>query len=440
MIKLNTYILTFLIFTGFELLAQEDKLSKEVLSLFSPAATSGIVRYYCYFDNKYEVQLYLANNDTEWKGICYYPTGNTKLYLQGEYDDEKLLLYETDSLNRPAGTWLLDVSAPAKTARWRNIDGSVTFTMPLYVAGEYQDNREYSNNNLSFYAGKIFGDEYVLTLYNSGNPKSSLLNVTKHFYINNKTVCLDDNCDKFEILTKDFDEIKKLYCRKNNDITMKIKITNYLGTISSAVFNLMESLKLENDSYINKDYRFNVNHPVFNDKKINTSFNTEIKQIVNGLKKEMDSIVLNKDDFDDRLNTFAEAWFDVDYYSTKLFSGKFFIQKSYDDDILIIPIIFNLKTRKKINIFEQFNSDFNFNFYVKQYINEYVKNLSGEKSKILKNYLTPKNFKYFTVNNAGIVISTGFNTIYGDYKIMIPFKEVENKIKKRSILHDLTQY
>ena len=400
-----------------------------------------ILQYEAFADNKYRIKLHLEREDSLWQGMCYYPSSNTKLYLQGDGKDNELLLFEKDSLGNASGVWLLNLNPENPTGKWRNINGTVEFTVSLMPAGNKKNHTGNTDIEIFFYHGKIFNDKYILTLYSDKTrPRASLLNASENIFITNKIKCADDDCNKFVIKTNHYDKIKKLECSKNNAITLKAEVSNHFDGKSTSVFNLMEKLKMKNTAYINRDFMFNIFYPVFETQKINASFQKEIQRIADNLKFELDSVTKQKGDINNRLNTFAGAWFDVDYYSPELFSGKFFIQKSYNDKITVIPVIFNLQTGKKTNILEQFEPDFNFLFFARQYLNEHIKHMPEYKSSMLRNFLSPVNFKYFTVNDTGIVISTGFNTVFGDYKLIIPFDELKNNIKRRSILRKLIHY
>ena len=403
------------------------------------AANGSPVLYTAFFDNRYKVQLHLTHRGAHWQGTCVYPSSNTRFYVEGEQEDGEVLLFEKDSTGASAGVWLLKLSSDGPVAHWHNNDGTVQYTVNL-IKGD-SNKKAIGSSRVLFYNGKIFGDKYTLTLYHETNKaKSSLLNATKNFFITHKTACIDEECNNFVIKTINFDPVKKLECYKNNAITLRADVYNSFNSKHITVFNLMEQLKMKDTAYIGKDYMFYVTYPVFENKKVNASFQREILKIAGKMKRELDSIAGKNDGLDARLETFAAAWFDVDFYSPQLFSGRFFIQKSYKNGISVMPVVFNLQTGKKVDISGQFKPDFNFKFFAKQYIKEHIKEIPGYKSSMARNFLIPANFKYFTVNNTGIVISTGFNTMFGDFKMIIPFDEIKDNIKRRSILRKIVRY
>jgi len=431
-----------LLYAAVKLPAQQETVNaKTVIAGGKYTAENTAMDFIAFFEDIYKVQLHLQREDTLWKGTCVYPSSNTKFYLEGEETDGELLLFEKDSLDNPTGVWLLNIHSEQSTGIWRNNNGTATFKVRLLTPGDLKDFENNSKEEVVFYKGKIYGDKYILTLYTAKELEiSTLLNATKNFYIEEATKCIDEECNRFEIITVFYEPLSKLECFKNNAITLKVEAFNAFNSKQVSIFNLMERLEMKDTAFINKDYMFNILYPVFEDKKINNSFNAEIRRIAAKMKNELDSITGDNFDSGDRLKNFAGAWFFVDYYSPRLFSGRFVIQKSYSGETIMIPVVLNLETGKKVNIFEQFKQDFNFVFFAKQYIREHFNDIQGYDASTVRNYLSPRDFKYFTVNNTGILISAGFNTLFGEYNMIIPFEDIKNKIKRRSILHKIVQY
>ena len=432
MIK-NINILIFFIFS-FTSNGQIDEIGKETSKSFSAvAASTADLALYGYKDGGIEIRLFLSNKDDDWEGICYYPSSDEKLKLEGGMIDGKLILDEFDRDNNTIGMWMINMDSAAYKARWRNVAGSKLIDIQFH---KLKNKPENNRTKAVFYKGQLLNDDFEIVLIN--NPDNTLtgnfINLRQKEYLKNDIKCLDSGCDTFVVNIQNSD-IKKLLCNKNADGSISVVTFDNSGTQFKSELTKINELVFENKSYINKKYSLNISYPVFENEKLNKSFNNELDLLIDSLEEEMEKIFFDKNDYDNRLTLQANGWFDIDYYSNDIFSARFFIQKSYSDITDCYPVNFNIKAGKKINIQDQFSSDFNYDFYRIQFLRESIKlkHLSRYKSIMIRNYLKPENFKYVTFNSAGLVFSTGFNTLFGTYKIVIPYYEIKDKIKRRSI-------
>ena len=432
MIK-NINILMFFIFS-FASNAQNDEIQKEVIKLF-PSSVSGIkiINLTGYKDGGIEIRLYLVNNNDEWKGICYYPSSQERIILEGGLVKGKLILDETDRQNETIGMWLIDLND--YKAKWRNIAGNKSFAIQFY---KQKEQLKAKTIIAQIYRGKILNDDFEIILSGDFNKRlnGNFININQKSYLKNNIQCDDPQCDTFTVDFKN-NKIKKLICNIDRNKNIEATVISKTGTNFKSKLRKTNELKLAYKTYINNRYSLIISYPVFENKKLNNSFNKELNQIVDSLEEEMEKIFYDNYDYDNRLILQVNGWFDIDYYSNDIFSGNFIIQKSYSDKTKCLPVVLSLKTGKKIQIQKQFSSDFNFEFYSKQFLKEYIKNLHDYKSAMIRNYLKPENFKCVTINKSGIVFSTDFSSIFGIYKIILPYSEIQKDIKRRSILQKI---
>jgi len=431
----NINILIFFIFSVTSS-GQIDEIQKETSKSFSSStANNSDLSLVGYKDGGIEIRLYLSKNNDDWKGICYYPSSEEKIKLEGGMVNGKLILDEFDRDSDIIGMWLINMDSAIYKARWRNIAGSKLIDIQFH---KLKNQFEKVQTIAGFYRGQLLNDNFEIVLINNPDNtlKGNFINLRQKEYLKNDIECNDPKCDTF-IVNIQNNKIKKLICNKNGNDIISINIFNNSGTQFHSEVKKIHELEFENKSYINKKYSLNISYPVFENKKLNISFNNELDLLIDSLEEEMEKIFFDKYDYDNRLTLQANGWFDIDYYSNDIFSARFNVQKSYSEKTNCFPVNLYLKTGKKIKIQDQFSSDFNFEFYRNQFLKENIKYLSGYKSTMIRNYLKPENFKYTTINRAGIVLSTEFNSIFGTYKIIIPYFEIKDKIRRRSILQKI---
>lgn len=437
--RIFSQIILILFFTSFSLKAQSPLLRSEVKSLFE---TNNIQtsEFYGYLNDEIEIQFYLAYDKEEAKGICYYPSSKIKISLEGGMVKNNLILDENDPEGNKIGMWSINMLNNDYKAKWLCISGNNSISLNLKKLNKTNKTLELRYAQVDIYEGLIKKDNYSFTIYKYNNKilYANIVNNSNSKIIQNNIKCLDTNCDSFEITNFDNIELKKLNCFVS-DGYLHIKAKNELGTNFTSKLIRNERIEFKDISFINNQFYLNISHPKFKDENIHRTFSKELEKITDSLKIEMENINTDSDDIQNRFSIQSKGWFDVDYYSKDFFSGVFIIQKSYDQKANSIPIIFSLKEGKKINVYDQFDSDFNAKFFFEQYLKDNLKKMPAYKSTLMRNYLKPKNFKNLTINTTGLVFSTDFNSIFGIYKIIVPYSEFKNKLKRKSILKKIMQ-
>ena len=439
--KIIIYIII-LLQISLNLKAQSTLLQNEVKSLFTKSIQNqNTIELYGYFNECYEVQLYLVNCEEEWKGICYYPSSKTKIKLEGGIVNNNLILDELNDENEKIGMWLIEINNINYQANWMNISKNLKFTINLKKLTKTNKILESTNSLVNTYIGKISNNSYSITTYRNKEvvTKVDLVNIDKAIFIQNKINCTSPDCRLYTATIYNNENIKKIEFKSDGNKKLSAKSINQFGTNFSSIFNKTGTIKLEEKTFINEHYRLNITYPYFKNNKIRSTFNKEIEKIIDSLKYEMQILSAQESNLDNRLDLHIKGWFEIVYFSKDIFSAIFTIQKNYTDKIKSIPIIFSFKTGRKINLYKQFKSNFNTRFYFEQFLKEKSNILIKNSSILLRNHLNYKNFTNTTINSTGIVFSTDFNSIFGVHKIILPYNDIKNKIRKKSIFKKMLQ-
>ena len=422
--KVFVYIL--LLFS-FGVGAQSISVQKEVNSLIKGTNTKKL-NLYGYFDNKYEIHLYLIHNDSEWAGICYYPSSDTKINLEGGLVKNKLILNESDEDNDNLGMWQIDLNEPDYKAKWMNPSGSVSFDLVMKANANSVKN----TMTVDTYEGNIINSKYNIVIYNVDKniKRANVINLDDARYLSNIVKCKNENCTDFDILMTDDKKIKRLECHKSGNGNLQVDIYNQFITKFTTGLKKINSVKNGDISFMNKEFRYYISFPNIKNKKV--SLSKEMEQYAKSIADKM--IENGTDDLENRLQLSANGWFDIDLVSKDIFSGILISQKSFDDKISARAINLSLKDGKDINIKDQFKSGFNYNFFINQFLKDRIGKMYKNKSVSKWYNLRPKDFKNITLCKAGIVYSTDFNSIIGSKKIIVPYDEIKDELNRKSIL------
>lgn len=435
---MNIKIIILLFFISYSINSQSPILQKDVKSLLTSKNTETI-DLYGYFDDKYEVQLYLIHDDVEWEGVCYYPSSKTKIKLEGGAIKDNIILNEIDNGGTIVGRWIIEIKKHNKPAKWMNISGSKKYNLNLTLLNKSNKSLDFRFASVDSYLGNIINNDYSLTVFNVSNSihKANLVDLKNGIHLVNTVKCTSPSCNEFEIIMSGNKKIKKLECKVNEEGKLDIDIYNQFVTKFTTTLKRVNTYELKHISYIDKYFQYYINYPKVSNQNINTLFEKQMEKLAESITNELKKELSSMEDLDNRLSLSAITWFDIDMISNDIISGTIITQKTYKSEIPSKPVLISLKKGDKINIYDEFKSDFNSEFYIEQFLKDKINKLYKDNSTSKWYRLRPNDFKNITLNQAGIVFSTKFNSIIGTKKIILPYQEIKDKIKRKSILNKI---
>ena len=422
--------------------AQSDDVMDFVKKLFPKNKNISYIQLYGYLNNQFEIQFYLGYNESEWKGICYYPSSRTKIPVEGGIVRNKLILNELNSNGLNSGMWQIDLDEINIPAIWRNLDGSIEYTLNLKKLDEINKSIEYRVPVFSGYSSKVRDIDIFMNFCNTFNENISatLYNLNENVNILHSLECRNKSCDSFKIVIKNKDKFDNFSLFNINKDIIDVNIEFLDKSLLSTKFIRNYEYLASEISYLTPKFGIYIAYPKFGD---NTSFEViqdEIKNIFEVLKTELQKYIGKNEPSDyNKLKYFVIGTFESGMINDNIYSGILTIQNNYNDNILTYPLIFDLQKKEKIDIFEQFDSDFNYKFFIKNYLRDKIRNNQDYKTSILINYLSPELFKNVSLSDHGILFSTDFNTIFGTQKIILPYSELKGTFKRKSILKKLIE-
>ena len=415
---------------------QSEQIIRDARALFDKPVNINSISLHGFFSDENEVQLHLAYDDDSYRGFCYYPSSDTRIIVEGGIVRNKLILYETDMNNIKIGMWKIDVDQTEHKAVWRDVLGKSSFNTVLRKMDLENSELVFSGPYCTAYDARIEGQEYRLRIYRIRGQKirTTFMNYDKRYYYPLVSKCLDDNCNSFNISLESSGGKREIIFNDTGDKTIKAKVKYKDGQNLEIIFQKTDHIKLHEVDYLGKLYRIHISYPLPDDYPATGFIQKEVAKILERLKKDMDNCVRHEDENESRLNYYANGWFDLGLISEDVFSGVFTIQSDCFDEVRTFPILINAKTGTRIKVTDQFRRNFNIRFYFSQYLKEQFRTIPEFNSSIFRGYLKPDSFRNMYLSDQGIIFATDFNTILGTQRIILPYSDIKDEIKRRSIL------
>jgi hypothetical protein len=415
---------------------QSPDLINKSRALFADNKNINSIELYGFVNDENEVQLYLAYDDNDWKGYCYYPQSEAQIYIEGGIVRNNLILDEIGKDSMKIGMWMIGIDQIDHPAKWRDATGNVSFDLILRKLTESNKALDYRHCFCSIYEGTIDGHNYQLKSYiNSGkNLRTTFMNYDRMFYYPSIPECLDKDCSQYKLVLDSEEGIRNLVFSPENHKVINSRVNYKNGTSMDVKFSETGFIPFEEMTYMTNMFRIYISYPMIKNQSINDTIRRDVKIILDSLIREMEKCVQNMDELESRLSVSANGWFDLGLINDEIYSGVLAIQSDCSDNIRSYPMVYNLKTGQKIDFAAQFTEGFNIKFFFSQYLKEKIKKVPEFKTPVFKNHLKPESFQNIYVSDQGIVFATDFNTLLGSQRIVLPFTDLKGVIKRKSPL------
>jgi len=157
------------------------------------------------------------------------------------------------------------------------------------------------------------------------------------------------------------------------------------------------------------------------------------------LKLQLETLTESQMDMDERLEFFAISWFDIYYWNDQIISGKWNIQKSWNTDVESRVINYSIRNKREIDLFSQFNSDFDFEFFLSHFIENEKREMPEFIDPLSRGKIQNASFELINLTREGILLGSPFDTIFGQFEMLIRYDEIEQHLRKRSDLKKLLE-
>lgn len=385
-----------------------------------------------YFNKIFYTEIRLLHDDEIWLGEFYFPNEQLKFILEGGIVDSFLLLIETDPYGRESGLLKIDKQLEKYHCEWYNNAANMDHHFDML---DQQWNplleKKYSQE-FNSYKGYIGQKPYDLIIQNKIKEETdfSLFNRLDKRFEDVDISCINSSCNKFKLTI--IDQKTPTYFGVNESDGISL-FRDFDEEFVEGKFSFDQKKKTDLLKKINNNWMLSVEFPVLANIYKNTGLYSTAQDIFNDLQVQLDE--LSKDeDLTSRWRFYAHAWMEIEHWDDKLISGRWIIQKSWNNDIECISFNFLLDKKEALIIKEEFRDDFDFEFYLAQFIEDQRNHMPEFKDPLLRNRLQKAKFTDMNVNAAGIMVKSDYNTIFGSFEMLIPSSEIMQYLRKKSKL------
>lgn len=121
----------------------------------------------------------------------------------------------------------------------------------------------------------------------------------------------------------------------------------------------------------------------------------------------------------------------------EILSGYVSIFNNQKADVITLSFIYDKQKKELVDLNKLFKRNFNYSFFLKQYINQKKQDMLALVSKTEASWVKEEKFNYYVLNKGGLSFFGDYNTIFGRKKFMIPYYDIMSSISNKSVLNYL---
>ena len=413
----------------------------ELSAKLGPEANPDYLHLIGYFDNKIYVDMYLASDPYEWVGFLLFSGGQLRFELEGGWVGDQLILLEYDVEGSQTGSWKIQLQREQYHGWWTNPDGSMDFNLVMYNEVWNPDFRKEWYNQYDYFSGKQDMGKWFVEMQQN---QTDILDIrifesTTEQYLNVDWNCQNANCSQLAL--------------RVNDPRKRGVITEFEAGLSHQYLDLQKKAMPATAVQLDRKGSYHTLLHTFMDDQVwlslecpqsqDPAFQLMIGGMADRLFDSLQLVLQDRISGDEekslRWKYFIQAWFEVHYWDDSYLSGRWVVQNSWEERTQSYLVNFSIKNGRIMTFTDQFRTDFDWDFFLLHYVQDEVKKLPAYKDPVLRPMLQKAEFRHLGISREGLLLSSDFNTLYGTFELIIPFREIENYIKKRSELARFVQ-
>ena len=119
--------------------------------------------------------------------------------------------------------------------------------------------------------------------------------------------------------------------------------------------------------------------------------------------------------------------------SEKLLSGFVSFYDNQKAEVVTITYTYDKDKEEMLDLSKIFKKNFNYSFFLKQYINQKKESMESLISPLESSWLKSSKFHHYVLTDSGLKFFSDHNTIFGRKSFTIPYHEVSSSIGQKSI-------
>ena len=391
--------------------------------------------FYGALDNVYAFEMVLEIDGQSIEGSYSFDGGNEKYSLSGTLNDGLYQISEYDSSGLHSASLEMTWLDNHLSGSWQNVNGSAYFS--IYA---YESKKSFSrifDKHLRQFEGPIKGVKSTITLAHMAN---SQINGKIYYHGTDKTFRLRGNCENWNC-SEIAIQVKDDFGLTIDQFTLSRSQNGlwYCGDSSDPLIRIYQRKQItQGKSHYNILY--DIVYPNWKDEKYENWIDNLVVQF--SAKCEAEFIQKFGKDIGKRPSYRAAiqayAWVELDYLDENVISGIVHFQYP-DQKVESKSFAFAKDPALTVDLNKSFKRSFNQDAFFKQSIKEFRSGAMNDHESIME-WIDKVPFSHKTLRKEGICLSTDFHPRFGKIAFVIPYSDFKQKLKKKSILHQLFEH
>ena len=426
-----TYLFLLLTMFGFSTIgrSQDKTLVQEILEdLDFQGRPYWLKEFEGLMDGVQPIYMVFVTDNQFYKAICQFKSSGRKFYLEGEFINDQIVLYEYDEQGRGSGSLVGDMTDESFYGEWRDIKGLERLSVELQQVGALSGtNGLFGAKYVKAFASIDQKKPIYVLLTNTGD--GLLANIaTKDSTWSQLLECEGETCSVLKSLVGDNDQVYQIRFSLSGP-------SAELELIADDLLKAKYALRLQNelsfefmthaDFYTRLEWMLpttaQTNFRRWSAELMYQWWQNQLK-LSQELSSEEEEHGVSK-----RLGFPSYASMIIDLLTDRFVVGHYTVQSSIDRENSIIPFIYDLKDQKNIQAEEILYRHLLQENWPK-FVAEYFHSLEIDDE--IRPWVKLEAFKHISFGASGVIVRTDFNPIYGVLSLNIPYNRVFGESSK----------
>ena len=351
-------------------------------------------------DGYMEVRIALQLDNDEASGYIEYGSNKDRYDLLGEIKDNLLNIYQYDDYSKIMGTITGDIGNPNRNWLWANeAKTSKKSLQPkqddnnvILLFESEEDDLFLRPNTRSINSGAVHSD-VMWSNYN----------------------CTDQNC---AIISAEAHDGHEFQWGDSNLLTLDRNDRSYTRS---------NTVQYASESYHDSKIAYNFYYPVLENEKFDGWIERQMSTCKTNYRTYLDQAAEGSDQLSFKGDFYISALDD------QLISGYLNWSCNNTASVETAPFIYDIDRSKFYAIGDLLRSDFDYAFFLEQFLKKEKKQSLSDEDYIIRNALKKKHFKHYVLNQNGIVFFTDFNILFGRRSILVPYTEIQGFVDNKTV-------
>lgn len=192
-------------------------------------------------------------------------------------------------------------------------------------------------------------------------------------------------------------------------------------------YTQVHTLKYAIESHHDSKIAYSFYYPILEDKKFDDWIIDQMSSCKTNFSRYRDQAVETSDQ-----QSFVGDFY-ISAYDERIISGYLNWSCNSTASVETVPFIYDFDRSKFYEIGDLLRSDFDYAFFLEQFLKKEKKESLREEDFIIRSALKQKHYKHYVLTHQGIVFFTEFNTLFGRRSILVPYEQFQGFVDNKNI-------